>query len=115
MPPSTKNTNVRTRYMIPIRLWSVVMTQSIRRLVWRGRATPWAITWGTGLRTCSVVTDIVGGALEVSVGAEYLAQLCDLIVGGLDQPLLVGHPLRVLRGREHGHERGHEGMLAPAQ
>ena len=36
-PPSTKNTNVVTRYMIPIFLWSVVVSQSTQRLVWRGR------------------------------------------------------------------------------
>ena len=31
-----KNTNVVTRYMIPIFLWSVVVTQSTQRLVVRG-------------------------------------------------------------------------------
>ena len=36
-PPSMKKTKVRTRYMIPIFLWSVVVTQSTHRLVSRGR------------------------------------------------------------------------------
>ncbi len=34
--------------MIPIFLWSVVVTQSIQRLVWRGRVTSWVSTWGIG-------------------------------------------------------------------
>ena len=48
MPPSPKNTKVVTRYMIPIFLWSVVVTQSTQRFVWRGAVTSWAITCGTG-------------------------------------------------------------------
>ena len=43
-----KNTNVVTRYMIPIFLWSVVVTQSTHRLVVRGASTSWAVTCGTG-------------------------------------------------------------------
>ena len=47
-PPMQKKTKVRTRYMIPIFLWSVVRTQSTQRLLVRGAATSWAVTWGIG-------------------------------------------------------------------
>jgi hypothetical protein len=57
-PPKMKKTKVVTRYMIPIFLWSVVSTQSTQRLLVRGLATSWAITWGTGRRACSLSTDI---------------------------------------------------------
>ena len=63
-PPRQKKTKVRTRYMIPIRLWSVVVTQSTQRLVLRGAVTLVAMTWGTGLRTSSRV--IVAMCLLVS-------------------------------------------------
>ena len=43
-PPRQKKTKVRTRYMIPIFLWSVVVTQSTHRLLVRGAATSWAMT-----------------------------------------------------------------------
>ena len=45
VPPSMKKTKVRTRYMIPIRLWSVVVTHDVQPV--RSRSTPWATTWGT--------------------------------------------------------------------
>src|SRR5207244_530906 len=45
-PPSTKKTKVVTRYMIPIFLWSVVVTHDTQPrasgLTW------WATIWGTG-------------------------------------------------------------------
>ena len=45
--------------MIPIFLWSVVVTQSIQRWVFRGRCTSCATIWGTGLETVgSAVIDI---------------------------------------------------------
>ncbi len=77
VPPSAKNTKVVTRYRIPIFLWSVVVTQSIHRLVWRGRVTSCAVTCGTGLRVSgsgavSVVTDICWLASKVPAGGEDL-------------------------------------------
>ena len=53
-----KNTNVVTSYKIPIRLWSVVSTQSTHRLLVRGCATLVTTTSGTGRSACSVVMDI---------------------------------------------------------
>jgi hypothetical protein len=41
-------------YMIPIRLWSVVVIQLVQPR--EGRSTPWAVTCGTG---ASVVVAIV--------------------------------------------------------
>src|SRR5579859_3625159 len=114
MPPSMKNTNVVTRYMIPIFLWSVVTTQSIQRLVWRGAVTARESTWGAGLAAGNVVTDM-RGLLEVSVLGQIRAQLGHLRVGGLDVLLLLGEPALIRARREHVHERRHERMLAPAQ
>src|SRR3954465_3583919 len=45
VPPSMKKTKVRTRYMIPIRLWSVVVAHDVQPV--RSRSTVWATTWGT--------------------------------------------------------------------
>ena len=56
-----KNTKVATRYMIPIFLWSVVVTQSIQRLLVRGLSTLWAITCGTA-RTASAKETGFGGS-----------------------------------------------------
>src|SRR3954454_5598068 len=58
-PPSRKNAKVRTRYMIPMRLWSVVVTQLVQPV--RCGATEWAATWGR----CVVVH---GGAVVVARG-----------------------------------------------
>ncbi len=44
--------------MIPIFLWSVVVTQSTHCLVLRGATTSCAVTWGTGRRTGSVMVAI---------------------------------------------------------
>ena len=46
VPPRMKKTNVRTRYMIPIRLWSVVVTQDVQPV--RSRSTRRATICGTG-------------------------------------------------------------------
>ncbi len=45
-PPRMKNTNVRTMYMIPIRLWSVVVSQLMKPRP--SGSTRRARTWGTG-------------------------------------------------------------------
>ena len=45
-PPRQKNTNVVTMYMIPIRLWSVVVIQLVQPRA--SRSTLWVTTWGTG-------------------------------------------------------------------
>src|SRR3954468_14771488 len=59
-PPSRKKAKVRTRYMIPIRLWSVVVTQLVQPVRCCG-ATEWATTCGSGV----VVRD---GAVVVAMG-----------------------------------------------
>src|SRR3954470_11371695 len=46
-PPRMKKAKVRTRYMIPMRLWSVVVTHDVQPVGWR--LTSWAVIWGTGL------------------------------------------------------------------
>ncbi len=60
-PPSMKKAKVRTRYMIPIRLWSVVVTQLVQPV--RSGATAWATTSGSGV----VVRE---GAVVVAMGEE---------------------------------------------
>ena len=44
---------VATMYMIPISLWSVVVSQRVQpvRLV----STSWAVTWGTGATVVAIV------------------------------------------------------------
>ena len=80
--------------MIPIFLWSVVVTQSIQRLVCRGCATSWATIWGTGrtrLGQWSWTSAVLWLPYEVSgCAVSVLAQLGDLRVGGLDQLLAAG-------------------------
>src|SRR5947209_7360599 len=121
IPPRMKNTKVVTRYMIPIFLWSVVVTQSIQRLLVRGLVTSWASTCGTARRLAVadpvgvvagwLVTDMLAPGLEVSALGQDLPQLGDLGVGGLDLLGLLRQPLRVLGRREHLDQRGHEGVL----
>src|SRR4051795_2447120 len=48
-----KNPNVRTRYMIPMRLWSVVVNQPSQPR--GGRVTSWATIWGPGCRPAGAV------------------------------------------------------------
>src|SRR3954447_2451524 len=52
-----KKAKVRTRYMIPMRLWSVVVTHDVQPVGWR--LTSWAVIWGSGLA-------VVEGALTVA-------------------------------------------------
>src|SRR4051794_21209178 len=75
VPPSRKNTNVRTRYMIPIRLWSVVVTHDVQPV--RSRSTSWATTWGTGAGAviCSVAMKfrVLGGGVGGSAAGLLAA------------------------------------------
>src|SRR5438270_4794994 len=114
MPPRKKNTNVVTRYMIPIFLWSVVVTHSIQRLVWRGAVTSWAVTWGTVLTVGAVVTDMLS-LLEVSCLAQIGPQLGHLRVRGMDILLELRDPLLVVARGQDVHLCGHERVLAAAQ
>src|SRR3954470_22324481 len=68
-PPRRKKANVRTRYMIPMRLWSVVVTQLVQPV--RCGATPWATTCGSGVvvREGAVVVAMGGGVLRLRVAA----------------------------------------------
>src|SRR5215208_3537 len=52
-----KKAKVRTRYMIPIFLWSVVVIHEVQPV--GSRRASWAVTWGTGLA-------VVEGALTVA-------------------------------------------------
>jgi hypothetical protein len=79
--------------MIPIRLWSVVVTQSIHRRVLRGTETSCATTCGMG-RSSVVVAGTVGGVttamgLELALLGQDLTQLADLVVGGVDRRSLL--------------------------
>src|SRR5947209_2363353 len=110
-----KNTKVATRYMIPIRLWSVVRIQSIQRLLLRGAVTSLAITWGTSLAAYWVVDIRLSFSLEISVARQRLAQLGHLRVGRIDRVLLCAHPFEVLRGADDPDPRQHRVVLAAAQ
>src|SRR3954452_10619198 len=69
-PPRMKKANVRTRYMIPIRLWSVVVIHDVQPV--GSRRASWAVIWGTGV--------------AVAVGA--------LAVAAMDQGLVFSSCLR---------------------
>src|SRR4051795_3758344 len=63
VPPRMKKQKVRTRYMIPIFLWSVVVTHDVQP---RGsRRASWAVTWGTGE---TVVGALAGAAMDQGLG-----------------------------------------------
>src|SRR6478609_529506 len=110
-PPSMKKTKVRTMYMIPIRLWSVVVTQDVQPV---GCATTaLAFTWGTGVRTCSVVAAMELGRPRLCL--ELLARHGGGVVGRLQLGLARLDELLVLRRRDRPHARGHVRVVAPAQ
>src|SRR3954470_10681726 len=113
VPPSRKNTNVRTRYMIPIRLWSVVVTHEVQPV--RGRSTSWATTCGTGAGAviCWVAMRVSGswgaegGASGSAAGLlallDALALACGGLVGLPDGLALAGEPRLELVGRDGPH------------
>src|ERR1039458_3445304 len=119
MPPRQKNTNVVTMYMIPIRLWSVVVSQLVhpRASCW----TPWATTWGTGASWVAIscagflcvlgVFDLSGARLGVQFRARDLCQL----VGFFEQFLLVGKPRFELGRRDGLDGRDHARVPTPAE
>src|SRR6478609_142702 len=110
-PPSMKKTKVRTMYMIPIRLWSVVVTQDVQPV---GCATTaLAFTWGTGVRTCSVVAAMELGRPRLCL--ELLAGHGGRVVGGLQLGLARLDELLVLRRGDRPHASGHVRVVAPAQ
>src|SRR3954452_14841990 len=120
VPPSRKNTNVRTRYMIPIRLWSVVVTHEVQPV--RGRSTSWATTCGTGAGAviCWVAMRVSGlwGAEGESGSAAGLLALLDALAltrGGLvglaDRLALAVQPGLEPVGRHRAHAGGHVGVV----
>src|SRR5215218_3198829 len=98
VPPSRKNTKVRTRYMIPIRLWSVVVTHEVQPV--RGRSISWATTWGTGAGAviCWVAMRFRfrgeggGSAAGLPALVDALALTLGRLVGLLDPPALAVEP-----------------------
>src|SRR3954466_11513751 len=99
VPPSRKNTKVRTRYMIPIRLWSVVVTHDVQPV--RSRSTSCATTCGTGAGAviCWVAMRFgsrggVGRASAAGLLAlvDALALALGRLVGLLDRLSLAGQP-----------------------
>src|SRR5215211_2282863 len=122
VPPSRKNTKVRTRYMIPIRLWSVVVTHEVQPV--RSRSTSCATTWGTGAGAviCWVAMRFrfrgeggEGSAAGLLAALDALALALGRLVGLLDGPALLVQPgLEVLRA-ERPDPSGHVRVVAPAQ
>src|SRR5437763_1132170 len=115
VPPRRKKTKVRTMYMIPIFLWSVVVTHEVHPV--RSAWTACALTWGRGVRTCSVVAAMeVRVSLRVArLGLELLARHRGGRVGRLEVGLAVLDELLVLRRRDGPDARGHVRVVAPAQ
>src|SRR5215211_3180350 len=116
VPPSRKNANVRTRYMIPIRLWSVVVTHEVQPV--RRRSTSWATTWGTGAGAviCWVAMRGFGswggeGGDGSAAGLLTLLDALALARGGLvglsDGLALEVEPRLELIGRDGPHPGGH--------
>src|SRR5258708_158282 len=119
IPPRKKKTKVRTRYMIPMRLWSVVLIQSTHCLLSRGFVTSWTITWGTGRSAVSEVdirVPLRGGRCgELAELHQPLVELEHLLVAGGDVVGLLLDPLLVGGRSEHADERGHSRVEASAQ
>src|ERR671924_685389 len=66
-----KKMKVRTMYMIPIFLWSVVVTHDVQPV--RGRSTRRATTWGGGAATVSVVGAMGQGFLPAWTSLRWTA------------------------------------------
>src|SRR3954453_2098627 len=116
-PPSRKNAKVRTMYMIPIRLWSVVVTQLVQPV--RSRVTEWATTCGSGVAVRGEVAVAMRGSrgllLRVTAGVDRLALASGGLVGRLDLGLPRGQVLLELRRRHRADVRDHVGVVAPAE
>src|ERR1044071_3854653 len=115
-----KNPNVRTKYMIPMRLWSVVVTHDVQPV--EDESTMAATTCGTGAtlgRGASVVAAMRQSGPELRVldvsGFKLLALLRALLLGGLDVGLAVAEPALVLVDGHGAHAGGHVRVVAPAQ
>src|SRR6476469_2433782 len=114
VPPSMKNTKVRTRYMIPMRLWSVVVTHDVQPV--RSRSTLCAATWGTATgAVISCVAMSVGSAARLQALLDALALAGGGLVGPPDRGALAVEPGFEVVGRHRGHFGDHVGVVAPAE
>src|SRR3954454_7108715 len=122
VPPSRKKTNVRTRYMIPMRLWSVVVTQEVQPV--RSRSTRRATICGTAvgaviscvaMRGSRCLRKGVGSAAGLLAAVDALALALRGRVGLADRVALALLPGRVLVGRDGADERDHVRVVAPAE
>src|SRR3954468_2749949 len=124
-PPRMKKTKVRTRYMIPMRLWSVVVTHDVQPVL--GCSTECATIWGTG-RAVVVAMEVAwvlaagGGRVVGGVGGVALLLLLERLAlhgGGLVGALDVVREVldeRLVGGRRDRADGGdHVGVVAPAE
>src|SRR3954468_4189528 len=95
MPPRMKKANVRTRYMIPMRLWSVVVTHDTQPVA--GASTLWATTCGTGATVVVGASTVAAmrllrssGLRGVGVGVGRVGRRRRVLAGG-------GRPCRLAR------------------
>src|SRR5262249_3193942 len=117
-PPRQKNTKVVTMYMIPIRLWSVVVIQLVqprasgatRRVVRIGTGATWVAMSRVGVARSLGAFYLSGARLGVQLRPRHLGKG----VGFGDELLLVGQPGFELGGRDGLHGRDHAGVAAPA-
>src|SRR5689334_14794837 len=119
-PPRMKKANVRTRYMIPMRLWSVVVTQDAQPVA--GPSTLRATTCGIGVTvvvgasTVAAMRCVRSSGLRVrGAGLELLALRCRLGLRQLDVVLEAGQPALVLLDGDRPHARGHVRVVAAAE
>src|SRR3954469_10926269 len=124
-PPTRKKTKAVTMYMIPIFLWSTVVTQSVHPRP-RGVTARAAIS-GTGRRAVVVGVSTaaiglssrsgVGGQARLRGGRRRLVAVArhGRLLGLLDEALLAHEP-RLVLVRGHGpHAGDHVRVVAPAQ
>src|SRR6185312_340662 len=120
VPPSMKNTKVRTRYMIPIRLWSVVVTHDTQPV--RSRSTSCATTWGTATGAVISWVAIREGSEGRGVSAPGRLPAVDALaltlgggVGLLDGVALAVEPRLEVVGGHRLHLGDHVRVVAPAE
>src|SRR3954467_14268090 len=113
VPPSMKNTKVRTRYMIPMRLWSVVVTHDVHPV--RSRSTLWATTCGTAAGAVISCVAMSGSAARRLALVDALALARGGLVGPPDRGALAVLPGLVVLGGHRAHLGDHVGVVAPAQ
>src|SRR6516164_5036896 len=96
---------------MPMRLWSVVVSQPTRPRGWR--STRWATIWGTGVRVVVAISrtpDRRGAGLILERGARLRLRG----VGARDRLLLVCDPRQELLRRQGGDLRLHARVAEPA-